>query len=130
LEQLKGIIDRIARDKSVKATYRIEDKTEPFEANHSSPLVRALSLSILDVCKTHAILVRKTGTGDMNVLGTAFDVPVVTYGPGEPHASHTANEHVEITEYVSSIDVFSRALFHLSRLHNNAKERTLTKDKI
>jgi LysW-gamma-L-lysine carboxypeptidase len=130
LEQLKAIIDRISRDKSVKGTYRIEDKTEPFEANHSSPLVRALSLSILDVCKTHAILVRKTGTGDMNVLGTAYDVPVVTYGPGEPHASHTANEHVEIAEYVSSIDVFSRALFHLSRIHNNAKERTMAKDKV
>ena len=130
LEQLKAIIDRISRDKSVKGTYRIEDKTEPFEANHSSPLVRALSLSILDVCKTHAILVRKTGTGDMNVLGTAYDVPVVTYGPGEPHASHTANEHVEIAEYVSSIDVFSRALFHLSRIHINAKERTMAKDKV
>lgn len=130
LEKLKGIIDRVAADKSVKAAYRIEDKTEPFEANHSSPLVRALSLSILEVCKTHAILVRKTGTGDMNVLGTAFNVPVVTYGPGEPHSSHTANEHVKITEYVSSIDVFSRALFHISRLHNNAKTRTLTEDKI
>ena len=130
LEQLKGIIDRVAADKSVKATYRIEDKTEPFEANHSSPLVRALSLSILEVCKTHAILVRKTGTGDMNVLGTAFNVPVVTYGPGEPHSSHTANEHVKITEYISSIDVFSRALFHISRLHNNAKTQTLTEDKI
>jgi LysW-gamma-L-lysine carboxypeptidase len=130
LEQLKGVIDRVAADKSVKATYRIEDKTEPFEANHSSPLVRALSLSILEVCKTHAILVRKTGTGDMNVLGTAFNVPVVTYGPGEPHSSHTANEHVKITEYVSSIDVFSRALFHISRLHNNAKTQILTEDKI
>ncbi|MFZ0514238.1 MAG: M20/M25/M40 family metallo-hydrolase [Candidatus Nitrosopolaris sp.] len=128
LEQLKGIIERIAADKSVKATYRTEDKTEPFEANHSSPLVRALSLSILDVCKSHAILVRKTGTGDMNVLGNALNIPVITYGPGEPHASHTANEHVETTEYVSSIDVFSRALFHLSRLHNNAK--TSTKNKI
>lgn len=130
LEQLKGVIDRVAADKSVKATYRIEDKTEPFEANHSSPLVRALSLSILEVCKTHAILVRKTGTGDMNVLGTAFNVPVVTYGPGEPHSSHTANERVKITEYISSIDVFSRALFHISRLHNNTKTQTLTEDKI
>ena len=44
LEQLKGIIDRVAADKSVKAAYRIEDKTEPFEANHSSPLVLALCL--------------------------------------------------------------------------------------
>jgi [amino group carrier protein]-lysine/ornithine hydrolase len=41
----------------------------------------------------------------------------VTYGPGEPHASHTANERVNLEEYVTSIDVFSRALFHISRLH-------------
>lgn len=128
LDQLKGIIEKIAAEKSVKATYRTEDKTEPFEANHSSPLVRALSLSILDVCKSRAILVRKTGTGDMNVLGNALNIPVVTYGPGEPHASHTSNEHVKSAEYVSSIDVFSRALFHLSRLHNNSK--TFTKNKI
>jgi [amino group carrier protein]-lysine/ornithine hydrolase len=128
LEQLKGIIERTATQKAIKATYRVEDKTEPFEANHSSPLVRALSLSILDVCRSHAVLVRKTGTGDMNVLGNALNIPVVTYGPGEPHTSHTPNEHVATTEYISSIDVFSRALFHLSRLHNNG--RNVTKNKI
>jgi LysW-gamma-L-lysine carboxypeptidase len=127
---LGRIIENVATDRKIKARFRVEDKTEPFEANHTSPLVRALSLSVLDVCKTHPVLVRKTGTGDMNILGAAFDVPVVTYGPGAPHSSHTPHEHVEISEYVACIDVFSRALFHLSRLHNFSRTRDFTKDKI
>jgi LysW-gamma-L-lysine carboxypeptidase len=123
LEKLKDIIEKTASEKLVKVSYRIEDRTEPFEANRSSPIVRALSLSILDICKTRATLVRKTGTGDMNVLGTAFNVPVVTYGPGDSHSSHTPNERVKISEYVSSIEVIDRTLVHLSRLHNNALEK-------
>ncbi len=123
LEKLKDVVEKTANKKLIKASYRIEDKTEPFEADRSSPIVRALSLSIFEICKRRANLVRKTGTGDMNVLGTAFNVPVVTYGPGESHASHTPNEYVKISQYVSSIDVMGRALDHLSRLHNNAKEQ-------
>ena len=57
LEIIDGAITEVATKKGVKATYRIEDKTEPFEANHNSTIVRALSLSILDVCKKRPILV-------------------------------------------------------------------------
>ena len=57
----------------------------------------------------------------MNILGNAFNIPVVTYGPGNPHTSHTADERVQIDEYVSSIDVFIRALFHMNRFHRNKK---------
>jgi [amino group carrier protein]-lysine/ornithine hydrolase len=113
-----SVIKDVAIKKNVRATYRIEDMTEPFEADHTSPLVRALSLSILDVCKKSPILLRKTGTGDMNILGNAFKIPVVTYGPGDPHSSHTIDEKISISEYISSIDVFNRALFHTSRLHH------------
>ncbi|HYY67970.1 MAG TPA: M20/M25/M40 family metallo-hydrolase [Nitrososphaeraceae archaeon] len=113
-----SVIKDVAIKKNVHATYRIEDMTEPFEADHTSPLVRALSLSILDVCKKRPILLRKTGTGDMNILGNAFKIPVVTYGPGDPHSSHTIDERISISEYISSIDVFTRALFHTSRLHH------------
>jgi LysW-gamma-L-lysine carboxypeptidase len=121
LNLIDGIINKVAADKGVKAVYRIEDNTEPFEADLTSPLVRALSLSIQDVKKKGPILLRKTGTGDMNILGNAFKIPVVTYGPGNPHTSHTANERVQIDEYVSSIDVFIRALFHMNRFHHNKK---------
>jgi LysW-gamma-L-lysine carboxypeptidase len=122
LDIVDGVIARTTKEKGMKATYRIEDRTDPFEADHSSPLVRALSLGILDVRKSRPTLLRKTGTGDMNVLGNTFKIPVVTYGPGDPHASHTADERVNIEEYVSSIEVFSRALFHMSRIHHIRKQ--------
>ena len=90
-----------------------EDMTEPFEADHSSPIVRALSLSILDIGKVRPVLLRKTGTGDMNVLGNSLKIPMVTYGPGEPHVSHSKDERVEIQSYLTSIEIYNRALFIL-----------------
>jgi [amino group carrier protein]-lysine/ornithine hydrolase len=130
LRLVDEVISQIAAKKEIKATYRIEDKTEPFEADHSSPLVRALLLSVLDVRRKRPMLLRKTGTGDMNVLGHSFKIPVITYGPGNPHASHTADEMVDINEYVSSIEVYERALFHLSRLHHLKKRTSLGDAKI
>lgn len=121
LDSLDNSIKNISEIRKVKITYRIEDITEPFEADHSSPLVRALSLSILDVCKIRPLLLRKTGTGDMNVLGNSLKIPVVTYGPGEPHMSHTKDERVEIQSYLTSIEIYNRALFHTSRLHRNKR---------
>jgi [amino group carrier protein]-lysine/ornithine hydrolase len=117
-ELVASIVKEVSIKKNVRATYRIEDMTEPFEADHTSPLVRALSLSIIDVCRKRPILLRKTGTGDMNILGNAFRIPVVTYGPGDPHSSHTIDERISIAEYISSIEVYNTTLFHTSRLHH------------
>ncbi len=123
LQTVDAVIAKTAAEKGVKATYRIEDKTEPFEADHSSPLVRALLLAVIDVRGRRPMLLRKTGTGDMNVLGHSFKIPVITYGPGDPHASHTADERVNIDEYIASVEVYQRALFHLSRLHHLKKTK-------
>jgi LysW-gamma-L-lysine carboxypeptidase len=128
LGTIDDVIKRVAVKKGIKATYRIEDKTEPFEADHTSPLVRALLLAVLDVRNKRPMLLRKTGTGDMNVLGHSFMIPVITYGPGDPHASHTADERVNIDEYVASIEVYKRALFHLSRLHHLEEEKKKKKE--
>jgi LysW-gamma-L-lysine carboxypeptidase len=117
-ELVASIVKEVSIKKNVRATYRVEDMTEPFEADHTSPLVRALSLSIIDVCRKRPILLRKTGTGDMNILGNAFRIPVVTYGPGDPHSSHTVDERISIAEYISSIEVYNTTLFHTSRLHH------------
>lgn len=117
-ELVASIVKEVSIKRNVRATYRVEDMTEPFEADHTSPLVRALSLSIIDVCRKRPILLRKTGTGDMNILGNAFRIPVVTYGPGDPHSSHTVEERISIAEYISSIEVYNTTLFHTSRLHH------------
>jgi LysW-gamma-L-lysine carboxypeptidase len=107
----------------VHIRYRVEDKTEPFEANISSPLVRALVLSVLDQRKKRPLLLRKTGTGDMNILGNVLNIPVVTYGPGDPHSSHTIDERVYIPDYLAGIEVYKNALLHMVRLHKNLQTK-------
>jgi len=122
LDSLDRSIKNISGIRKLKISYRIEDMTEPFEADHSSRLVRALSLSILDICKVRPLLLRKTGTGDMNVLGNSLKIPMVTFGPGESHVSHSKDERVEIQSFLTSIEIYNRALFHTSRLHHNKKD--------
>ncbi|HLB99707.1 MAG TPA: M20/M25/M40 family metallo-hydrolase, partial [Candidatus Bathyarchaeia archaeon] len=91
---------------------------EPFEVDKSSPLVHALSSSVRKVLNKPATLLRKTGTGDMNILGKAMSLPIVTYGPGDSHLDHTLEEHIVISEYLDSIQVYKETLLKLSELHN------------
>jgi len=116
-EKIATTVQEIAKKQGVNAFYSVLDETEPFEAPHNSPLVRALTLGIMDVEKVRPQLIRKTGTGDMNIIGNSLNIPVVTYGPGDPHASHTVDERVTTDEFLRSIEVFKRMLHHLGRLH-------------
>lgn len=117
-EKISDLVREISEERDVEAFYSILDETEPFEASPRSTLVRAFNLGILEVERTHAIPIRKTGTGDMNVMGTRWNIPVVTYGPGDPHASHTVNECVSVSEYLRGIEVLKRTLSHIKRLHD------------
>ena len=117
-QQISQIVKEIAEKREVEAFYSILDETEPFEAAHNSPLVRAFTLGVMDVEHTRPKLIRKTGTGDMNVLGTQWNIPVVTYGPGDPHEAHTIDEKVSIDEYLRGIEILKKMLQHLKRLHD------------
>lgn len=103
----------------VSVKMKIEDITEPFEVGQRSPLVRAMSLAIRKVKHKPAILLRKTGTGDMNVLGRAMKIPIVTYGPGDSSLGHTRNENIDIQEYLDSIQVYQEGILRLLQLHKN-----------
>ena len=120
-EKISKTVQEIAKKRQVEAFYSIIDETEPFEAEHNSPLVRALTLGILDIEKKRPTLIRKTGTGDMNVIGNSLSIPVVTYGPGDPHAAHTIDEKISIDEFLRGIEVLKRTIQHLKRLHDKIK---------
>ncbi|MDR2203837.1 MAG: M20/M25/M40 family metallo-hydrolase [Nitrososphaerota archaeon] len=96
----------------------VQDTVEPFEANKASPLVHAISLSIRKVIGKPATLLRKTGTGDMNILGKAMNLPIVTYGPGDSHLDHTPDEHIVIKEYLNAITIYKEAILKLAELSN------------
>jgi LysW-gamma-L-lysine carboxypeptidase len=112
-----------AANPKVSVKVKIEDSNEAFEVSKNSPLVRALSYSIRKVQNKPATLLRKTGTGDMNILGRAMNMPVVTYGPGDSHLDHTKDEHIEISEYLAGIQVYKETILKLIELHKKTRNQ-------
>ena len=117
-QKISTLVKEISQEREVEAFYSILDETEPFEAPHNSALVRAFTLGIMEAENSRPTLIRKTGTGDMNVLGNQWKIPVVTYGPGDPHEAHTIDEKVSIDEYLRGIEILKKMLQHLKRLHD------------
>jgi LysW-gamma-L-lysine carboxypeptidase len=114
----KKIIEKYeTANPKVQVKVAVEDSNEPFEVDKGSPIVKALSASIRKVLKKPATLLRKTGTGDMNILGRALNVPIVTYGPGDSHLDHTTDEHIVISEYLDSVQVYKETLLKLAEIH-------------
>jgi LysW-gamma-L-lysine carboxypeptidase len=101
----------------VQVKVTIMDQNEAFEVAKNSLLVKAMSSAIRKVLNKPATLLRKTGTGDMNILGRAMSMPIVTYGPGDSHLDHTKDEHIDIREYSQGIEVYKETILKLSELH-------------
>ena len=124
-EEVKRKIDRY-KATNPKVTVAIEkvDVAKAFEADRRSVIVRALAWGIRKTTLNYASFSRKTGTGDMNVLGNTLKIPVVTYGPGDSRLDHTPNEHIDTQEYLDSIEVLKKTL---TKLPNFAKRHRTRK---
>jgi LysW-gamma-L-lysine carboxypeptidase len=86
------------------------DKGDPaFEAEKNTPVVRALLRAIRAQGGTPRFKL-KTGTSDMNILGPAWDCPIVAYGPGDSALDHTPHEHIDLDEFLRGVDVLTYAL--------------------
>ncbi len=83
-----------------------------FRSGRSSPLARAL-IAALREQGVAARFVVKTGTSDMNVVGPAWNCPIVTYGPGDSSLDHTPDEHILLDDYLRAIRVLERTLVAL-----------------
>ena len=59
---------------------------------------------------------RKTGTSDMNIYSESWDVPMVTYGPGDSSLDHAPDERISIPEFYLSVDVLNHVCKRLSKL--------------
>jgi LysW-gamma-L-lysine carboxypeptidase len=123
-DEVKRKIDRYkATNPKVSVKVEKKDVASAFEADRRSVVVRALAWGIRKTTLNYASFSRKTGTGDMNVLGNALKIPVVTYGPGDSRLDHTPNEHIDIQEYLDSIEVLKKALKKLPELVKKQKAR-------
>lgn len=80
-----------------------------YRADRHTPLVRAFTAAIRAVGGRPGFKV-KTGTSDMNVVGPAWQCPILAYGPGNSSLDHTPHEHILLDEYLRSIRVLETAL--------------------
>jgi len=94
-----------------------------YESEMRSLLVKAMTYAIRKACGQTPTLLRKTGTGDMNELGSAMKIPMVSYGPGDSHLDHTNQEHVSVSEYLSAVRVYEEAIPRLFKLHDSRGSR-------
>lgn len=85
-----------------------------FRGDRNNALVRSFlgAIRSVDAGAKPGFLV-KSGTSDMNVVGPAWQCPILAYGPGDSSLDHTPNEHVPLDEYWKAVLVLEAALRNL-----------------
>lgn len=101
------IVDMLPQSDDATVTWRGAEFA--YTADRNSELSRHFRRAI----RAHGGVPRfvyKTGTSDMNVVGPRWLCPIVAYGPGDSALDHTPNEHINLDEYLQSIDVLTTVL--------------------
>ncbi len=105
IDGLQSTVSALGSD----AELRFRGREAAFRAPKNSPLVRAFLKAIRAEGGRPAFQV-KSGTSDMNVVGPAWNCPILAYGPGDSALDHTPHEHVDLNEYHQAIDVLTLVL--------------------
>ena len=92
-----------------EALLRFYGHEQAFVAEKNNPITRAI-LAAVRAEGGAPRFVHKTGTSDMNIVGPAWECPIVAYGPGDSSLDHTPNEHINLDEYLRAVRVLRRAL--------------------
>lgn len=101
---------------SSNVTLDFDEATEAYETDPNSTVVRAFQRAVLLRTDSRPVMVRKTGTGDMNTMAAATGTQCVTYGPGDSSLSHTSAECVRVDDYLRSIEVIAEAIRQIATL--------------
>lgn len=123
LDKVKHTIQEYVAKTGITINMELLDSCPPYEADKNSLLVRVIAYGIRRVTQTQAVLVRRTGSGDMNLFGAARKIPIITYGPGDSHLDHTPNEQIKIEEYIDSIKILYTGLMKLQDMHDRVHKK-------
>jgi [amino group carrier protein]-lysine/ornithine hydrolase len=75
---------------------------QAYAGDRNNALVRGM-LAAMRTQGSQPGFVLKGGTSDMNVVGAAWDCPIIAYGPGDSNLDHTPDEHIPLDEYALAV---------------------------
>ena len=110
LEQQAG---RPAGQHAGRTTFNLKFRgyERAWRGDRNNALVRSFLSGVRSVEASEKLgFVLKTGTSDMNVVGPAWQCPIVAYGPGDSALDHTPNEHLPLDEYWKAVKVVEQTL--------------------
>ena len=94
------------------ATLHAYSTARAYVGEKNNPLVRGM-LAAIRAGGGRPGFVLKGGTSDMNVVGAAWDCPIIAYGPGDSALDHTPDEHLSLDEYGAAIRALRHVIAHL-----------------
>ena len=112
-------VREVAEGELARGGVHWETPIPPVMASPRTEVARAFRVAIR-AAGGEPRLLRKTGTSDMNIYAGAWDCPMVTYGPGDSDLDHAPNEHLDLAEFDSSIDVLVDACERLAASTDDA----------
>lgn len=96
---------------------RFHAHEQAWRSDRNSLLVRSFLSAIRAIDPAvRPTFVSKSGTSDMNVVGPAWQCPILAYGPGDNALDHTPNEHVNLAEYWQAVLILEQAVRNLAEL--------------
>lgn len=118
MKELEDQVVRPSGSEAVKTTFDLTFRgyEKPWRGDRNNVLVRSFLAGLRTVEPAEKLgFVLKTGTSDMNVVGPAWQCPIVAYGPGDSSLDHTPNEHLPVDEYWKAVNVIEQTLIAFSR---------------
>ncbi len=112
-DDVRRIVREIVGD---QGTLRTRGAETAYLSDKRNAAVRGM-LAAIRAQGVRPAFVLKTGTSDMNVVGSKWDCPMVAYGPGDSNLDHTPNEHISLTEYQQAIHTLTYFIENLNDIY-------------
>jgi len=118
-ETMLALMDVCKEKTGVSPDIQVPDYMPAYLGEKNTALVRAFLSGIRAAGGTPGFKL-KTGTADINLVAPAWNCPAIAYGAGDSTLDHTANEHIEIPEYLLGIRVLKTALEKIQGIARSA----------
>lgn len=112
---LSEILDLVASAIGYQPSYVVRSSVEPYVSGLKTPLISAFKEAVKGNTGRDAQLLFKSGSGDMNILGSQWKIPCVTYGPGNPQLSHTEFEEISFEDVWKSAEIVADVIMNMGK---------------